>query len=640
MVDVHDCVSSEDSDIPHDDALYTAVYTTAEAQSAGKGVKGEDNSLTLKKAHVSKGGATNLPATQADLKAGHFNESDLKEWVSILKHGVLGKVLPVSKETRTTSVLNMGWRKTWKLLEKEKEGEPVRRKAKSRLYCKGFQDKRQQLNTYAGTPRLWALMTMLTYAVLQGQSLAFVDISTAFLQAEENSPEKVAVRLPQHLPKLPPELPGWAMDSLGPRDWASLKELARTMRPGEIRELDKALYGLRNAPYLFIEQFREIVRSHGYKSNVAESILLRDRVGGPKDVMAHHIDDVMAAGMGSSARLSIEAIGEKLAMGPITELPADTVGRVTYVGMQFERSAEGMEVHQGDYVKELALKPLPDSHKIPVVDSSTIKPPLPGEVDMTLEKAYRTHAGWLGWAVKTQPRWRVFYDLLAKYSHQPSPKLLLSLRRVLAKMQQMGAQRMTIRKFLGRPRLALFTDGGFESSTGRGRLGFVIRLISEHWTPESTTRSDGSNVLMFSTKAHKQLHVSSSGPELIALQWGVKNLWRLQYLCRSLWGEDLQDPMVVIDCKPVYDQLRRQETISEPKLGPALLYTIQELDLINAITKWSPRKNQEADVLTKAIWPSAPREHTVYLSQGDRRHWGRTGKKPAAGRHEKKRTGG
>ncbi len=100
-------------------------------------------------------------------------------------------------------------------------------------------------------------------------------------------------------------------------------------------------------------------------------------------------------------------------------------------------------------------------------------------------------------------------------------------------MQLMGAQRLEIRRMVGRPRLALFTDGGFESSTGKCRLGFVIRLISEHWKPGEAT--DGSNVLMFSTKAHKQLHVSSSGPELFALLWGLKNLWRLQNLCQALW---------------------------------------------------------------------------------------------------------
>ena len=91
--------------------------------------------------------------------------------------------------------------------------------------------------------------------------------------------------------------------------------------------------------------------------------------------------------------------------------------------------------------------------------------------------------------------------------------------------------------------------------------------------------------------------------------------------------------MVVIDCKPVYDQLRRKETISEPKLGPALLYTIQELELINAKTEWSERKNQEADVLTKAIWPSAPRAHVAYMTQGDRRRWGKTGQRPTACDH-------
>ncbi len=68
MVDVHDCVSSEESDIPHDDALFTVLSTVEEAQSAGKGVNWEGNSLTLKMEHVSKGGATNLPATQAEAR--------------------------------------------------------------------------------------------------------------------------------------------------------------------------------------------------------------------------------------------------------------------------------------------------------------------------------------------------------------------------------------------------------------------------------------------------------------------------------------------------------------------------------------------------------------------------------------------
>ena len=237
-------------------------------------------------------------------------------------------------------------------------------------------------------------MTMLTYAEQKGQDLAFVDISTAFLQAKESSPEKVAVKLPQHLPRLPDVVPGWAMGSFGPQEWNTLKARAREMRPGEIRELDKALYGLRNAPYLFIEQFRGIVKKQGYDCNVAESILIRPGSGSrPHDVMAHHIDDVISAAMGTQARKSIEEIGRELAMGPITELPVGQTGRVTYVGMQFERDAAGMEVHQGDYVRELVLESLSHPDKIPVVDSSTIKAPLPEEVDMALESTYRKHAG-------------------------------------------------------------------------------------------------------------------------------------------------------------------------------------------------------------------------------------------------------
>jgi ribonuclease HI len=336
--------------------------------------------------------------------------------------------------------------------------------------------------------------------------------------------------------------------------------------------------------------------------------------------------------MGTRAQEAIEKIKPHMQMGPITTLPVNRDGRQTYVGMQLDRSQEGMAVHQGDYVSALVLQPL--TQKTAIVDSSTIKAPLPEEIDMSLEKTYRTLAGWLGWSVKTQPRWRVFYDLLAKYSHQPSPKLLLCLRRVLTRMQQMGAQKLEIKKVTGRPRLALFTDGGFESSTGKARLGFVIRLISDQWKPGEVT--DGSNILMFSTKSHKQLHVSSSGPELLALLWGLKNLWRLQYLCRSLWNDELVRPMIIIDSKPVYDQIRKKEAVSEPKLGPALLYAIQEMELLDAVLGWSPRRYQEADVLTKAVWPTEtqprlvalreePRPHLVGMTRGDRRHWGRFG---------------
>ena len=81
--------------------------------------------------------------------------------------------------------------------------------------------------------------------------------------------------------------------------------------------------------------------------------------------------------------------------------------------------------------------------------------------------------------------------------------------------------------------------------------------------------------------------------------------------------------------------MKRKETISEPKLGPALLYPIQELELLNAKKEWSERKNQEADVLTKAIWPSAPRAHVAYMTQGDRRRWGKTRRKPTTRDHTK-----
>ena len=152
------------------------------------------------------------------------------------------------------------------------------------------------------------------------------------------------------------------------------------MRPGEIRLLDKAFYGLRNAPFLFIEQFTDIVMKHGYACTSAESILIRTPINEPKEAMGHHMDDVLSTAMGVKAQESIERIKPHLKMGPITTLPVGKTGRQTYVGMQLDRSPEGMEVHQGDYVKAMVLEPL--TQKLAIVDSSTIKAPEPEEVDL------------------------------------------------------------------------------------------------------------------------------------------------------------------------------------------------------------------------------------------------------------------
>ena len=177
------------------------------------------------------------------------------------------------------------------------------------------------------------------------------------------------------------------------------------------------------------------------------------------------------------------------------------------------------------------------------------------------------------------------------------------LQRILLRMKDMTAEKQLIRPVHGKPRLAIFTDGGFESSTGTGRIGMVIRIVGEHWSPNNT-ETKPNNIILFNTKRLKTKQISSSGPELLALLYGTKHIWSVLYLCRSLWGETLGRPLIVIDSKPVYDQLATGQAQSEPRLGPALRYTIEQLVLMNAEVMWSRRANQEADCLTRPGWPT------------------------------------
>uniref|UniRef100_A0A0G4H6C0 Reverse transcriptase Ty1/copia-type domain-containing protein n=1 Tax=Chromera velia CCMP2878 TaxID=1169474 RepID=A0A0G4H6C0_9ALVE len=124
---------------------------------------------------------------------------------------------------------------------KEKELKDGKRVAKSRLMARGFQDSRDwgMLETYSGTGDPSLARVAFLWAVSYGLQAVKMDVSTAFLQA----PIKDAVWL-----RLSSDL---------------LVEVYPGLRAGVFVRIQKAVYGLKDAPKVYTSYFKKKVRSLG-----------------------------------------------------------------------------------------------------------------------------------------------------------------------------------------------------------------------------------------------------------------------------------------------------------------------------------------------------------------------------------------
>uniref|UniRef100_A0A0G4HT08 Reverse transcriptase Ty1/copia-type domain-containing protein n=1 Tax=Chromera velia CCMP2878 TaxID=1169474 RepID=A0A0G4HT08_9ALVE len=110
--------------------------------------------------------------------------------------------------------------------------------------------------------------------------------------------------------------------------------------PGNIGQLERAMYGLKDAPRLYGKHFKRIAAEEGWEEIVESIFVLKDEEKKVKAVMAIHVDDLLI--FSANFAHNFEPLRQRLKMDEPEILSAgDEMG---YMGLEVRKNESGFEI--------------------------------------------------------------------------------------------------------------------------------------------------------------------------------------------------------------------------------------------------------------------------------------------------------
>ena len=347
------------------------------------------------------------------------------------------------------------WKKSldtrWVFRNKQDDsGVIVRNKA--RLVVRGFRqiEGLDYTEVYAPVARLEAIRIFLAYASHMGFTVYQMDVKTAFLYGEIK--EEIYVDQP----------PGFVDSKF----------------PNHVYKLDKALYGLHQAPRAWYATLTDHLLKHGYTRGKIDQTLFIKRVEKDLILAQIYVDDIIFGSTSETLCKDFETVMKQ-------RFEMSSLGEMTmFLGLQIRQDSSGILLHQGKYVTDMLEKfGYQDSKEAatPMAERPLLHSDPDGEpVDQT---HYRSMIGSLMYLTASRPDILFAVCQCARYQANPKNSHLFAVKRIF-------------RYLKGRPNLGIwypknpefnlysFTDsnyGGCEfhrKSTSAGCQFLGDRLIS------------------------------------------------------------------------------------------------------------------------------------------------------------------
>jgi hypothetical protein len=327
-------------------------------------------------------------------------------------------------------------------------------KFKCRLCARGFLQKHgvDYTSTFSPVANQASIKLLLAIAQKWRLHLRSADVSTAFLFGSLPSEERVYMKPPSGI----------------------------KTNPGEILELHRCIYGLKQASRRWYEKLRQTLEAAGYKATRADPCVYTRNSGGEYTMIATVVDDLLIA--------STTAEGGKRVSQIMNEAKLDTkdLGTPEYIiGMHVGRTPDSITLNQSLYIKTLLRRfEMEDCHPCDTPANPSVrlgKAHFPANEAQRKEmetKPYRALVGGLLYVVLTRPDIAVAVNELCRHLTNPGKAMWTAAKRVLRYLKATAHYKI---KFLSKVEhtgnnLLGYVDSSHadDLDTRRSRCGFLV----------------------------------------------------------------------------------------------------------------------------------------------------------------------
>ncbi|KAD5318124.1 hypothetical protein E3N88_18070 [Mikania micrantha] len=217
--------------------------------------------------------------------------------------------------------------------------------------------------------------------------------------------------------------------------YGSLKETVYVCQPpgfedpilrDQVYILDKALYGLHQAPRAWYETFSTHLMEHGFNRGQIDKTLFYREKGKDIILVQVYVDDIIFGSTDETLCLEFkEVMIEKFEMSAMLDIKF-------FLGLQIDQTDDGIFIHQTKYIQDvqkrfsmLDCKPI----STPTQPNHGIEPDIKGElIDATL---YRGMIGSLMYLTASRPDIVFATSICARYQSNPKVSHLIAVKRIL-----------------------------------------------------------------------------------------------------------------------------------------------------------------------------------------------------------------